>query len=612
MVITLESELEFFIVNPVSNLRAVRCRIFAIVALICLGQALSSAQDPTKAPKSQPEPISTIRVNTRLVTVEVVARDRQGNAVPGLTANDFEVFEKVPPKRDHRPQKISVVQFVSQADLNGSVRVRGAMPPGVYSNMVAMQKMAVPPTVLLMDGLNTDVSVQMQARRQMLRMLASVPQDVPMAIFVLDRRLHLLQSLTNDPKLLLQAAGKFVSNQAPGPEIDPLDDPNAASAFMQNLPPNQLPPGALKALQNFERESYVANLDTRVRETLDALRAIARYVSGYPGRKNLLWISSSFPLVIGPVSDNDPTNLRVYKQQMDEVANALADAKVAVYPIDPAGVAMPGAFQASEKIKHEDVLASPSSAMDREDDTRFHQQDTMGEVADKTGGRVCVNNNDLAKCVKTAVSDGTSYYELGYYPDSSDWHGEFHQITVKAKGRGIQLAYRAGYYATAESPVENDVKGQATGSDPAAERAACEDVLVSTGIVLAAEILPNKAPEETSFLLAIDPKDMNLPPAEANGRTLSMTIGACSFDRTGKVLNYTQNRYGATLTERQYAKMSVEGIPQTFAVHLQPAAARVRLLVRDGFSGRMGSVEIPIEQRPKAAPLPATAPNQAK
>jgi hypothetical protein len=137
-------------------------------------------------------------------------------------------------------------------------------------------------------------------------------------------------------------------------------------------------------------------------------------------------------------------------------------------------------------------------------------------------------------------------------------------------------------------------------------------VLVSTGIVLAAETLPNKAPEETSFLLAIDPKDMNLPPAEANGRTLSMTIGACTFDRTGKVLNYTQNRYGATLTERQYAKMSVEGIPQTFDVHLQPAAARVRLLVRDGFSGRMGSVEIPIEHRPKAAPPPATAPNQAK
>jgi VWFA-related protein len=579
--------------------------------LIVASQGLSSAQDPTQPAKSPPKPITTIKVHTRLVTVEVVARDRQGNAVPRLTADDFEVFEKVPPKRDRRPQMISVVQFVNQADLNGSVRVRGAMPAGVYSNMVAMQKMAVPPTVLLLDGLNTDSTVQMQTRQQMLRMLASVPQDVPMAIFVLDRRLHLLQSLTNDPKLLLQAAGKFVSNQAPGPEIDPLDDPNAASAFMENLPPNQLPPGALQSLQNFERESYVVNLDTRVRETLDALRAIARYVSGYPGRKNLLWISSSFPLVIGPEGGNDPNNLRVYKEQMDEVANALADAKVAVYPIDPAGVAMPDAFQASAKIKHEDALASPSSAMEREDDTRFHQQDTMGEVADKTGGRVCLNNNDLAKCVQTAISDGTSYYELGYYPDSSEWHGEFRQITVKTKGRGIQLAYRLGYYATSESPAQSDGKEPATGSDPAAQRAACEDVLVSTGIVLAAEILPNKAPEGTRFLLAIDPKDMTLPPAETKGRTLSMTIGACSFDRTGKVLNYTQNRYGATLTEKEYAVMSVQGIPQVFAVQLQPAAARVRLLVRDGFSGRMGSVEIPIAAKPKATTVLAPNPNPA-
>ncbi len=112
--------------------------------------------------------------------------------------------------------------------------------------------------------------------------------------------------------------------------------------------------------------------------------------------------------------------------------------------------------------------------------------------------------------------------------------------------------------------------------------------------------------------MAIDPKDMTLPLAEGTSRTLSMTIGACSFDKTGKVLNYVQNRYGAMLTEKHYAVMSVQGIPQIFPVQLKPRAARVRLLVRDGFSGRMGSVEIPIEQKSKAAaPLPV-APNQAK
>ncbi len=117
----------------------------------------------------------------------------------------------------------------------------------------------------------------------------------------------------------------------------------------------------------------------------------------------------------------------------------------------------------------------------------------MGEVADNTGGRVCVNNNDLAKCVNTAISDGTSYYELGYYPDSSDWHGEFHQVTVKAKAEGFSWRTARDIMRPLKAPFKMSDNGQATGSDPAAERAACEDVLVSTRIVIAAKILPNKA-----------------------------------------------------------------------------------------------------------------------
>src|SRR2546427_12271964 len=61
---------------------------------------------------------------------------------------------------------------------------------------------------------------------------------------------------------------------------------------------------AMKALllQRFEREQYADSMDIRVKMTLDALRVIARHVSGYPGRKNLIWLSSAFPLSIPPDS----------------------------------------------------------------------------------------------------------------------------------------------------------------------------------------------------------------------------------------------------------------------------------------------------------------------
>jgi VWFA-related protein len=415
----------------------------------------------------------------------------------------------------------------------------------------------------------------------------------------MDRQLHMVQGLTADTKLLLQAAAKIVSNKAPGPNVDPRDDPNALSANAEGMSPDRL-----ALLQQFEHDVYSANMDTRVRETLDSLRAIARYLEGYPGRKNLLWISTSFPLSIGPDDDFGFTGMRVYKNQIEEVTKALADAKVAVYPMDPMGLKVSAAsFDVSRRVGN---MASPSAmgaALRHDDTTRFAEQQTMEEVAAKTGGRVCVNKNDLAECVKTAINDGTSYYELGYYPDSSDWHDEFRQITVKTKKPGIRLAYRAGYYARPEGNLqasENQSSGKPNSSKQATERvdtelqeAACNDVLISTAIIVAAQALPIDHPDYVKYMMAIDPKTMTLPQVDDGVRNLSMTVAACTFDKTGKPLQYLQHIVGAKLTEAQYAAVARHGIPHTFTVQPKAGTARVRLLVRDTFSGLMGSVEIP-------------------
>src|SRR5205814_2356715 len=37
----------------------------------------------------------------------------------------------------------------------------------------------------------------------------------------------------------------------------------------------------------------------RTQTTLDALQTIARHLAGVPGRKNLIWLSGSFPMVVG-------------------------------------------------------------------------------------------------------------------------------------------------------------------------------------------------------------------------------------------------------------------------------------------------------------------------
>jgi VWFA-related protein len=543
------------------------------------------------------------------VTVEVVVRDHDGHPVPGLTAKDFQVFEELLPKKKQLPQKITAVQFVSLAEIKAGNPTRPTMPPGIYSNALSAQKIPVPPTVLLMDGLNSASSALMQVHQQSAHMLASLPEDVPVAVFLMDRNLHLLQSFTTDPKLLREAAGKTLAGNSPGQQMDPLDDPTALSATLEDVPANQLPPGALAALTEFEQKTYASTMDIRVRETLDSLRAIARYLGGYPGRKNLLWVSSSFPITLYPGS----TEQRMYGEQIDEVANALADAKVAVYPMDPTGLQTSNLFNASSQPRRPGDPRSMGKAIAREDTNRISSQDSMKELAEQTGGRICVNNNDLADCVKTAVNDGSSYYELGYYPEAGDWHGEFHHIVVKTTQSGVHLAYRAGYYARADVNPAQVEEGKPEQADPGLQRAACRDLLISTSIVLVARAMPGDQPDTSKYFLAIDTGTLTLPFADGGGHNLSLTVAVCSFDKTGNPLQYLQENVATKLSDQQYtAIMARHGLTHVVSLQPKPEAARVRLLVRDVFSGLMGSVEVPLPEQAKSSATPAAPTNKAR
>ena len=59
--------------------------------------------------------------------------------------------------------------------------------------------------------------------------------------------------------------------------------------------------------QNEVDEDGDAETDLRVRMTLEAFQQIGRFLAGVPGRKNLIWLSGSFPLALFPDPDlKDP------------------------------------------------------------------------------------------------------------------------------------------------------------------------------------------------------------------------------------------------------------------------------------------------------------------
>jgi len=566
-------------------------------------------------------PSATIKVATRMVTLQVSARDSKGHPITGLTAADFQLFEQVPPKKEQRPQKIAAFQQVNVATIAAADKGAVQMPAGIYSNWVTMQKVAVPPTILLMDGLNSTVAAQMQVHRQMVKLLGSIPLDIPVAVFLLDRNLHLLQNFSTDRTLLRAAVDRALS--VSGQELNPTDvrsDPDALSRIVEDNPPPPPPPpsgaagvvGAelmqtrnsaisaqVQQLQLFEREASTALISIRVQTTLDAFRSIARHVAQYPGRKNLLWVASSFPLAIFPDSDFKFAGMGEFQDKFTTLANALSDAKIAVYPMDPAGLEGQSFYDASSRpsAKNVAVGTQTSAVLMREERTRDSNQETMRHLAAETGGQVCVNNNDLADCVKKAVDDGSSYYELAYYPDAADWKGEFHRIILKTRQSGIHLSFRQGYYAssTPASQAEDAKHIQAE-----LQEAACRDLLTSTAILLMVQKIPASAANQVKYFIAMDMSTLTLPQT-SEGRRLSIVVAACAMDKDGAPIQFLQQPSDATLNDQQFnALLAQHGFTRTLEFAPAPGTVRVRLLVRDNGSGKMGSVDLPYQSDPSS------------
>ena len=554
--------------------------------------------------------MTTLKVTTHMVTLQVVARDSKGQPIRGLHAADFQVTEQVLPKKEQRPQRIASFQEVSVAALAAADKGSIVMPAGVYSNLVTMQKVPVPPTILLVDGLNSSVAAQMQVRRQMIKLLGSIPTDIPAAVFLLGRNVRMLQNFTTDPRLLRAAVEKALSldNKDLG-TVDPHDDPSALSNVLaDNPPPPPQPPqggsqvgaellqdkavsGQMTFLRTFEKEAFTAQVTMRVQLTLDAFRSIARHVSGYPGRKNLLWISSSFPLALFPDSDFKFAGMGDYQDQFASLGRALADAKIAIYPMDPAGLEAQSFYDASAQpgARNVAVGTATSATLMRAESSRSASQDSMRQLAAQTGGQVCVNNNDLSDCVRKAVDDGSTYYELAYYPDSGSWTGEFHRITVKTIKGGSRLAFREGYYARTDN-TDNEKDSAKVSST---QQTACHDVLTATTILVMAESVSPDHPEQTKYFLAIDPRFLTFTQMP-EGRSLSLMVAACSFDSTGKPLQYLQQPTDMKVSEKDYAGlMAQHGFPRTIEFAPPPETARIRLVVRDMPSGQVGSVEVP-------------------
>ncbi|HET9696609.1 MAG TPA: VWA domain-containing protein, partial [Terriglobales bacterium] len=261
--------------------------------------------------QTQSLPDYSVRSTTRVVLMDAIVTDGKGQPVTGLAANDFSVLE------DGKPQKISFFSYESLAKRE-NVAQPPRLRPDVFTNRPEYNSAAGPITVILLDGLNTPTNQQIYARQQILKYLATMKlSSTGTAILALGNDLTVLQNFTTSPELLEAAVKSYVrgrtANDIEAPNIEipvtmgpggggapaganvsigPAGTGDVASAIASQTNVTNSFAMLAESLKRFDKGVQVNDQDLRIRNTLSALRTIAKAVQGYPGRKSLLWFSA--------------------------------------------------------------------------------------------------------------------------------------------------------------------------------------------------------------------------------------------------------------------------------------------------------------------------------
>ena len=548
-----------------------------------IAPAAAQPPAPAQSPAANQAP-SPIRSATRLVQVSVVAHDKHGNPITGLTKDDFLLFD------EKKPQAIQV--FSEQTNQLPD-HPPAALPPDTYTNR-AEEQAGVPTsvTVILLDGLNTKFQDQYLSRQQVVKFLQQIQPQDRVALYTLGRDVHILHDFTSDASSLLEVLKQF--NGRSNTEVD-ASDPEP-TVDLSSVPGTEELQAFLDGTAQVEANFYTQD---RVRLTVDGLVAIADHLGSLPGRKNLIWVSGSFPISLGMETlDLSSNNEQMrFQDQVERAARALTEANLAVYPVDARGlIAVSTTMNASQPSTRPRRGVGPSHGPAPIPSHEIN--DTMDVMADRTGGRAFYNSNDIFGAIRRAVDDSRVTYTLGYYPEGVPWDGKFHNIKVEAKRPGVEIRARKGYFAVPEKntkPQDVDALLAETSRSPLDATAIGMHVDLHTSGATGAPSLQTQ--------IHIDLKQFSLEMKD--GRWMgTIDVGIALLDKKDQILSGTKETVNLNMDPAKYDTAMKKGLIYRKEIPVLPGSVVLRAILLDEHTGNLGSVGIPLAKY--AGPAPTT------
>ena len=481
--------------------RAAAATILGVVCGVAVGAG---------SPQDRP----TFRADVRLIDVDVVATDRNGNAVRDLTIAEFEILE------EGRPQKIQAfaaidLPVVQQPNRESSLP---EIEPDVATNagpegrlyVILLDAPAKMPTVPFLEGDSYTVRAK-QVARQFVR-TAIQPGD-QVAVVHVQGTFTDSQPFTTSRRLIEASIERYGRGRS---GVDGI--------------------GGDKLLRHLDTYRAIEDLSAR-------LGTIRRR------RKAIIWIGGQID--INPEAKRlDAPEVGVLNVAYRDAMRAAARNNVAIYPIDPVGV--------STELGQDEL----------------NRMAGLRSVAEDTGGLAVVNTNNFAGGFAAVIQDLSVYYMLGYTPDREYREGSFHPITVRVKRSGVVVRARRGYYTgPAAGPSQPSraalPRGVSTAiADALVRPLPTKDLRID---VLTSAFKTTRRERDVIISARVDAQRLRLDPGA------SLALAYQIFDIEGRVVTGRYKVFGLDLRPRTRAAAAEGGLQFFDRVALRPGRYELRL-----------------------------------
>lgn len=516
------------------------------------------AQTLSPPPPAAAKPLA-VRMDVKVINVDVAAIDGAGRPVVDLTRDDFEIYE------DNRPQKVTNFAVIDNS-------VKGAAARS-ETDLQFRRRL-----ILLVDN----NYIEKRERNLALDTLDAFIErtfdgSYDWAVGMIGQQLEVLQPFTTDKKLIHEAVNR-IRKAATSTFRSDMDDRSMLSDPLTSMRPAVFDQNM--AFESRERTSRNAHsLAYSTRGLIEAARAFATT----DGKKIAVLLTGSMDMSTGfsnfeKGSDREAQDMKTaVGRQIDATVREANLSNMAIHVLNTA------TFQTSA-LQHD--IANASSGLAYAGNlaaTKMNGASDMAEtsspfhIAAGTGGLYLVN--DVRQSLEAVNATSSRFYLLGYSPAHDD-DRQYHRIAVKVKRAGVRVSHRQGYVDLSEDErLEQLLKLRVSLLQPA------------TGVPVKIDVGEFAAPDTKPVLSVLAAMPMNRVTLLPNEGTFvgRVHVYLSIFDAKGNNVGFHHQTQDLKFSAAQHEKLIADAFRYRMNVRLDRGEFTVAVTLRDDLSTEVGT-----------------------